>query len=289
MTAQSPGAYGISALLHGAVLGLVLFLSYASMKVSEDTPKIMELVAGSGDNYMATEAPALGVSGGAAVTATAPIQAAPQPVVPQDSPIQAAPEPVPAPAAKPAKPVAKAPAKVPDLVAQLKKTEARRERNLERKYQKEKEAEEKRLSHEEFLREQAAAKAGKVSHVDAEGIREGVVGGSTSNTTGGAGGKALTREESSELDAYFSLIRSRIKDNHTPPEGVSDSLVARVEFLLSADGALSHVRIVKSSGNADFDRSVVEACERTHSNPPRPDHRSETVQMTFRMHEDENT
>ena len=107
------------------------------------------------------------------------------------------------------------------------------------------------------------------------------------NKTGGAGGKALTREEGSELDAYFSLLKSRIKENHVPPEGVSDTLEARVEFLLAANGSLSEVRIAKSSGNAEFDRSVVEACERTHSIGPRPDGRSEMVQMTIRMREEE--
>ena len=127
-----------------------------------------------------------------------------------------------------------------------------------------------------------------MAHIDAEGIREGVIGGSAENKTGGAGGKALTREEGSELDAYFSLLKSRIKENHVPPEGVSDTLEARVEFLLAADGSLSRRQ----------DREVVRQrrvrpvgasrpASARHSIGPRPDGRSEIVQMTFKMREDE--
>jgi colicin import membrane protein len=276
MRAQSSGAYGFSVLLHGAVVLLIAFFSYAASSVSDDSPKILELVAGAGDNYAATAAPALGVEGGVRLQAPAVTpEAAPRPAKPQASPIQPAPlEAVPKPAAaKPAKPV--------DLVAELKRVEARREKRLEARYQKEKEAEEKKEAKEE-------AQAKRVAHIDAEGIREGVIGGSVENKTGGAGGRALTREEGSELDAYFSLLKARIKENHTPPEGVSDSLEARLEFFVAADGSLSQFRIVAPSGNHEFDRSVIEACERTRSIGPRPDGRSETVQMTFKMREDES-
>jgi len=276
MRAQSPAAYGLSALVHGAVALLILFFSYAANSVVKDSPKIFELVAGEGNNYAATSAPALGIVGGIKVPAMPAMSAPPaepapaEPVAPA-SPIQPAPETAPSPAkAK----------KVPDLVAQLKRTEMRRELNLERKYEKAQEAAAKRLAQEQKAE-------GKVSHIDAEGIREGVIGGSTANKEGGAGGRALTREEGSELEAYFALLKARIKENHAPPEGVSDSLSARVEFLVAADGEISQVRIETSSGNAEFDRSVVEACQQTRSIGPRPDGRSETVQMLFKMREDE--
>jgi colicin import membrane protein len=272
VNAQSPGAYTASVVLHGGVILIVLMFTYAN-GVEKDEPKVFELVAGAGDNYGATAAPALGSVGGIKVAPSvdrstpAPAQAAPRPKA-APSPIQPAPEAAPAPART---------KRTPDLVADLKRVEARREARLEAKYQKQLEAEQKRLAQE----------ASKVTHIDAEGIREGVIGGSTDNKTGGAGGRALTREEGSLLDAYFALLKARIKENHEPPEGVSDTLVARVEFLVAADGSLSDVRIAKSSGSADFDRSVVEACERTQSIGARPDGRSETVEMTFKMREDE--
>jgi colicin import membrane protein len=274
MNAQTPGAYGKSVMLHGAVVLLVFFFSYAASSSVKDAPKVFELVAGEGDNYAATVAPALGSVEGIKVPAMPAM--APQPVQPVAppapeavaSPIQAAPEAVPTPkkAKKPA-----------DLVTKLKNAELRRELTLENKYKKAQEAAAKKLA-----QQQAAAK-----RIDAEGIRNGVIGGSTENKTGGAGGKALTREEGSELEACFALLKDRIKENHEPQEGISDSLSAVVEFMVAADGSVSNVRIKTSSGNSQFDQSVIEACRRTQSIGPRPDGRSETVFMTFKEKDDE--
>lgn len=272
MSSRSSGALALSALMHGALVALVLFFSYAARSVVEDSPKIFELVAGAGNNYAATAAPALGSPAGIKVTAQTPVPAAPTPAPrPQPSPIQAAPKEKAPP--KPPKPV--------DLVAELNRVEARREKRLEERYKKEEAAEEKKLAQEKL----AAAKA---AHIDAEGIANGVLGGSAANKEGGAGGKALTREEGHELEAYFALLKTRIKENHVPPEGLSDTLSAKVEFFVAANGDLSGVRIARSSGNTDFDLSVLEACRHTQSIGPRPDGRSEMVEMTFRMREDES-
>jgi colicin import membrane protein len=275
MSAQSPGAYGLSALLHGGAIALVLFFSYAATSAVKDEPKILELVAGAGDNYAATEAPAIGSPGGVKLQQVPVPRAEPRPV-PQKAeapPIQSAPEPLPAPtkAAKPAKPV--------DLVADLKRVEARREKRLEAKYEKEREA--------ELKKEAAAAKADRIAHVDAEGIREGVLGGSTANKTAGAGGNALTREEGSELEAYFQMLTDRVRQNAVPIEGVSDRLEARVEFMLAADGSISHVRVIKSSGNSEFDASAIEAVSQTQSIGPRPDGRSDTRTMLYKLHNEQ--
>jgi colicin import membrane protein len=273
MSAQSPGAYGLSAVLHGGVIALVLFFSYAATSVVKDEPKVLELVAGAGDNYAATAAPALGSPGGAKLQQPPALRPDPAPT-PQPKaeapPIQSAPETAPAPAkpAKQAKPV--------DLVADLKRVEARREKRLEAKYQKEREA--------ELKREAAAAKADRVAHIDAEGIKAGVLGGSTENKVGGAGGNALTREEGSELEAYFQMLTNRVRENAVPIEGVSDTLEARVEFMLAADGTISHVRILKSSGNSEFDNSALEAVAQTQSIGPRPDGRSDTRTMLYKLH-----
>jgi TonB family protein len=282
MSAQTPGAYGLSALVHSGAVALVLFFSYAADHLDKSEPKVFELVAGEGDNYAATAAPALGSEGGIKVTPQAPVPTPlPEPPAPQPeaqpvpkqetSPIQSAPETIPAPAKQ------KAPKPV-DLVTSLKRAEARRTKKLEDKYKKQQEAEAKR---------QAALN--RVSHIDAEGIREGVVGGSTDNKKGGAGGKALTREEGTELEAYFAELLMRIKESHTPPEGVADNISAKVELFVAADGSISHARITTSSGNAEFDRSVIEACQHTRSIGPRPDGKSETVSFTFKMREDETS
>jgi colicin import membrane protein len=276
MSAQSPGAYGISMLIHGLAAGLVVFFSYASSHVTDDTPKVFELVAGEGDNYGATEAPALGSPGGVTVP-TPPVETAPAPVQPEPmtalpSPIQSAPE---KPTHTTQKPI--------DLVKELNRVQARREKRLEAQYQKHQEAERKREL------EEARKAAARGTRIDAEGIREGVIGGSKNNKTGGAGGKALTREQMSELDAYFELLKMRIRESYTPPEDITDnSLSAQIEFMVAADGSLSGFRIVRSSGNHAVDQSMIEACEHTSPIGPRPDGQSERERMTFRVRDEES-
>ena len=58
MSDGSSKGFFLSATLHGAV-ALLLFLNFVLKRDDSDRPKVFELVAGEGDNYMATEAPAL--------------------------------------------------------------------------------------------------------------------------------------------------------------------------------------------------------------------------------------
>jgi TonB family protein len=60
-----------------------------------------------------------------------------------------------------------------------------------------------------------------------------------------------------------------------------------VEFMLSADGAISHVRVIKSSGNSEFDASAIEAVSQTQSIGPRPDGRSDTRTMLYKLHNEQ--
>jgi colicin import membrane protein len=65
-------AYLVSCMLHGAVVAAILLLAYLANQAVTDKPKIFELVAGGGDNYAATEAPAIGVPGGIKAVLPAP-------------------------------------------------------------------------------------------------------------------------------------------------------------------------------------------------------------------------
>jgi colicin import membrane protein len=275
---RSHSSYGLSLFLHGAVVALILLFTYVLNQESPPPPKIFELVAGEGDNYAATAAPALGVVGGIKVSIPA---AVPVPVEPEPAPLQAVPEPV---AAKvtPAKP---APVKkLPDFLHTVERTEARVAKRIEAKYKKQLEAEErKQMTQEQYLKEHPL-KAGGAA---AEGIRGGVVGGSADNKTGGAGGKALTREEGSELEAYWAMLKSRLSDNLEKPTDVSDDLKAVVEFYVAANGSISGIRISRSSGSDEFDQAVLAAVHRTHPIGPRPDGRGDVEQLTFKMHEDD--
>jgi colicin import membrane protein len=288
MSAQSPGAFGLSALLHGAAVALVLYFAYAS-HTDDDTPKVLELVAGEGNNFAATEAPALGNGGTTKLTQPAPLPVDPTPVQPaptpapeQPAPIQSAPEaptkPVPAKPLPAAKPKTTKPPKPVDLLTSLKKAEARRTARLEKAYAAKKAAEEKR----------EAAEAAKAARIDAEGIRQGVLGGSTENKVGGAGGRALSREQASLMDAYFAELKIQMRENFTPVEGVTDNISVKIGFFVAADGAISRVRVLSSSGNAEFDRAVVEACQRIRM-PARPDGQSDESSTRFNLHEDESS
>ena len=72
------------------------------------------------------------------------------------------------------------------------------------------------------------------------------------------------------------------------PSDVNDKLVARKWFSFSpADGSISRVRIANSSGNAEFDRAVIDAFRRTRSIGPRPDGHSEEIQLGFSIREED--
>lgn len=300
MTPRSPSAILLSATLHGLFVAIALLLAYAMQSQVKDQPKVFELVAGEGDNYAATEAPALGVSGGIriALPEPTPIPAPPAPAPVAPPPIEAAPEPVvtKAPVEKPVpatpKPVE---TKAPDFSKQIKRTIIRKESQVKQQIKKEREAEAKRLSKEEFDRQNRAARVAaaggnpKVKRIDSEGIAGGVIGGSTANKTGGAGGKALTRDEGDLMDAYFSLVKRKMKDALDKPPGLSDTLAAVAEFHLAADGSISGVHISRSSGSEEFDRAVLEAVRSYRSIGARPDHKSETVNLTFKMKEEDDS
>jgi colicin import membrane protein len=65
---------------------------------------------------------------------------------------------------------------------------------------------------------------------------------------------------------------------------VSDQLSAEVVFTIAAHGTISGVRIVRSSGSAEFDESVIAAFSRVFL-PPRPDGKTDSQRLTFRIRE----
>lgn len=302
MTATSPKAFLLSASLHGAVIAMLLLFGYVVNQQTTETPKVFELVAGEGDNYMAKEAPALGIPGGVKIDipkapdpVPAPIEPAPQPVAP------VAPAPLPTP--KPVTPaLTKQEPPVPNFKKQLQGVVTRADAKAKREVKKEREAEAKkaaedakRMTKEEFDRANkskttaaaaAAAKGAptKVAKIDAEGIAKGVVGGSTANKVGGAGGKALKTDHDDVLAAYDALFKQRLRREFEPPPGLSDSLKVTIELRSNPDGSLVNPRVVTPSGSPEFDRAVLEAIRRVRM-PARPDRKSEVIEFIFTMRE----
>jgi colicin import membrane protein len=311
-------AFFASLTLHALLMCLVLWFAYSNHKKSEEEkPKIFELVMGEGDNFAATEAPALGTPGGGIkieipgppTPTPSPVEAAPP--EPEPSPVEPAP---PAPVAPPVKtPPKAAPApkeyKPVNLAKMVDRIADKRAANIEKKIKAEQKAADeraakeaalnaKRMTKEEFDRQykgksstsQTSAKSGggtgATKRIDAEGIAKGVVGGSTSNKIGGAGGKALTREDIELSEAYISLLIQRLKAAHQKPEGLSDLLQATVKFRLTSSGSVVDVSIVSSSRNSEYDKSVLAAFRRITLPPPPANLKTSDYTITFKMKEE---
>lgn len=100
----------------------------------------------------------------------------------------------------------------------------------------------------------------------------------------GAGGTALSAAEGERMERYFAMLILRLREAHEKPGGLSDLLNAEVQFTVAANGGISGVRIVRSSGNTEFDQSVVAAFARVKM-PGRPDGKSDVKTLTFRIRE----
>ncbi len=276
MRATSSSSFLVSLTLHAAVVTVLVLLTWFTAMQQAKAPVIFELVAGPPTNPEALEAPALGntakpVKLELPQVEQVPTMPEPEPVV-ETVPEPPAPKPTPVEKTKP-----KAPEKPkPDtsIAKEVKKAQ--------------------RMSYNDYLKKHPTPKqsastkqptksTAKVPRVDATGIAQGVQSGSAANKKGGGGGKALTREQADALDTYFSLLVQELKRAHEPPAGVSDDLQTQVTFDITASGAIMNPRIKKSSGNKEFDRSVIEAFLRVRSVGPMPTRRPDTVTVTFKM------
>lgn len=274
MRANSPSAVFVSLSLHGALLAMLFVTTMWVTQRDQTPPVIFELVAGPPTAPDELVAPALGNSANKVKLEIPKVE------LPAAQPEPKPPEVVEPPPVKetvaPAKPApAPKPKPVTSITKEMKKSE--------------------RMSYQDYLKKHPtpkppavapAPKSGKVPRVDAEGIAQGVRGGSTANKRGGGGGKALTREEQSEFNTYISFLINALKEAHTPPPGVSDQLETKVTFEITSNGSILNPRIAKSSGNREFDESVLEAFRHVKSIGPPPDGKSDTWTVTFRMREE---
>jgi colicin import membrane protein len=315
MSARTANSFFASAALHAVLMALVLWFTWAHNRSDDKEPLVVfDLVAGEGDNYAATEAPALGVAGGIKLEIPEPPAPSPSPVEsapsePESSPITAAASPVePAPPVKPTPKPTATPVKEYKPVNMAKMVDRiadKRAANIEKKIKADQDkaakaeaaANAKKMSKAEFDRlnknkSLAAQKPGSsgtgtsLKKIDTEGIAGGVVGGSTANKTGGAGGKALTRQDMDLNDAYISMLIQRLKQAHQKPDGLSDLLEATVKFRLTASGAVTNVTIISSSRNAEYDQSVLAAFRRISLPPPPPNLKTSDYTLNFKMRED---
>ena len=280
MRANSSSSLFFSLLLHALVAAAIIITTYVVARQTKDAPVIFELVAGPATAPDELVAPALGNTTNAVKLETPKVDPTPTPPSEPEPAVKTPPEEKTVETPPPEKPQTKAPDKPkpkPDnsMVKEMNKSA--------------------KTSYKEYLKKhpipkQTAATTPRKSatgpRVDAQGIAQGVKGGSTANTRGGGGGKALTREEADQMSTYISLLIQELKKAHEPPPGVSDRFETKVTFDITASGAILNPRISKSSGDKAFDESVLEAFLRMRSIGPTPNRRSDTWTVTFRMRDE---
>lgn len=247
MRANSPSALFASVSLHAVFAAAVLALTFWATRHQEEPPVIFELVAGDATAPNELVAPAKGNS----LKVDLP---KPRPAV--------------------------------DLPPQQ---QAREEPEVQKPA--EAKPEPKRMSLEEFRKlhgqpaetKPAPPKPAKAPKIDTEGIAGGVTGGSTANKRGGGGGTALARQEQGQLETYIAQLMGALRRAHEKPPRLGDQLEARVTFDVAPNGNISGVRLSRSSGNDEFDRSALDAFQHVRGIGPTPTGQAYTWTVTFRM------
>ncbi len=143
-----------------------------------------------------------------------------------------------------------------------KKEEAEKKRLAEEQRKKE-EAEKQRLAEQKRKQEaerreqsQAGSTSGAAARESGQALsanqkRDGTGTGGTGRMSGGGGGK--------EYDKYIGMIRSKITRNWRRPPGTVSGLQVTLRVKLFPGGGVADVRIARSSGDPDYDRSAQEA------------------------------
>ena len=229
-------------------------------------------------------------------------------------PQTAAPPPVEAPAPPPAPPprVAAPPAPDADIaiehererkrkadaerkLAEAEKKKADAERKLaeaqKKKLEEQKQAEAQRRLAEQQARE-ARAEDERLARLREENLKRmmgqagGTTGGSAGGTTGGSAGGSTggTAARSAGPSAtYAGQVRARVRPNIVFAGTVTGNPAAEVEVTTASGGTIIARRLVKSSGQKEWDEAVLRAIDRTPSLPRDSDGRvPQTIIIEFR-------
>jgi colicin import membrane protein len=288
---RASSAYFSSIILHGTIVVLIALLAYSCTPSSPKAPKIMELVAGPGDNYMATEATKLGAENGIEVNLPAvPIAAAPTPPAPDPTPADTAPvtpvEPV-----EVAPPTPKAPTKTTksttkpppnpmaksvnhgEIVAESRAKMLKAKQDRERK----------KAEAAAAKQAQASAYAKYIAGLKGQAVK-GKAGGVAAGTSmaDGAGGKALTAEQQDAMAAWIALLSQRWRDGFVPPPDFDQKMLAHVSFHVSASGSISSIHVTGSNGGPAFESAVAEALRHV-TVPPPPSKKGDEYTVDFTL------
>ncbi|MFH1499939.1 MAG: energy transducer TonB [Verrucomicrobiota bacterium] len=273
MNDRYAGSFFLSLLLHLALAVLLFALVYLLRTEEPEQTQLFEVVAGPGDDYQATEAPAAEQPEDPRFEMELP-EPLPEPpiVIPEPivEPVPVPPRPTPA----PPKPTP-APPKPTPAPTKPKPTPAPRQTMTKEEF-------DKKFGKTSNASQNTPPKAPPVKPrlVDPGAVTDGL----RNTTSPGNSGDALTAQLQNQMDAYFARLLALLKKNHQKPPGLSDQLVTTVSYHVSAAGRVSQVRISRSSGNQAFDDSVLAAFASLPSTlGARPDGKSGSREVNFRM------
>lgn len=92
-------------------------------------------------------------------------------------------------------------------------------------------------------------------------------------------------QTSGVVDIYANLVMQIIKNNWRYPALRPDpSLTATIELAVAQDGTIVGFKVLRQSGRADFDSSVIKAVEETRTLPPPPEG-LRTIIVNFNLEE----
>jgi colicin import membrane protein len=178
------------------------------------------------------------------------------------------PAPPPQPVARPEPKVEPAPSR--DAEIAIEKARLEREREREREREARAEAEKARQQAEqEAQRKKLAEKAEKAEQERLEKLRQDnlkrIQG--QAGATGGPTATGTAARDAGPSASYAGRIIAKVKPNIVLTETVTGSPRAEVEVRAAPDGTIISSRLVKSSGNKDWDDAVLRALERTEVLP----------------------
>lgn len=196
-----------------------------------------------------------------------PVEAAPRAVVPP------APPPVPAPAPeKRVEPPPPPPTEKADIAteqarkkAQAEQAEKERQKAIEAERlaaEKKKEADAKKKAAEQKRQQEAEDK--RLAQLREDQIRR-MMG--QAGASGGPQSSGQAAQASGPSAGYGSRVAARIRPNVVFTEAIAGNPRAEVEVRALPDGTITGRRIVKGSGNPDWDEAVLRAIDRTGSLP----------------------
>lgn len=108
----------------------------------------------------------------------------------------------------------------------------------------------------------------------------------TAKSTAVTGSEGGTAGASGLVQVYASIVKETVRKNwRYPVFGQKDNLVAKVQIELKSSGEISDIKLLNSSGNVDFDDSVMTALRDTEVLPKPPGTSIRTLIVNFNLHD----